>query len=99
MLFNFFKTKVGSDPARMIVYNVFCDDQHKYYDNYKSTLYILESIHQVEYLNKCFEGLCPTSLCPYRMYIGFIFRRPWDVSQKIRKMAQNIADSCGNMKY
>jgi hypothetical protein len=101
MLFNFFKTKVGADCARMIVYDVFCDSQRRYYDNYKSTIYIIESIHQAEYINKYIklEPVYGEEVpAPFKVH-SYKFFRHNGISKKIRRIAHQIADSCGDISY
>jgi len=38
LLFNFLKSAIGPDCARKIIYQVFCDDQDKYYSRSERTL-------------------------------------------------------------
>jgi hypothetical protein len=43
-LFNFFKVKIGADCARKIIYQVFCDDQDKYYSKDCDRIEVFEKL-------------------------------------------------------
>jgi hypothetical protein len=87
-LFNFFKVKIGADCARKIIYQVFCDDQDKYYTNYEKRVKVV--INDIGTFYPDIYVIYPNDICNFFDTKKHVFRH---------KVDDKIYETCLHISY